>query len=336
MRNKSRKYNKIVIFGYVGYEFFRGVIDMKEDKKVEKNSIGTVNLNLYKTFYDVVRYKSLSRASKNTLISQPAISKSIKRLEEELNVKLFYRTINGMILTERGKELSKYVEEAYNNIIVAQRRMQESNDLNFGKLIIGVPSHIASFYLFDRIKKFHEEYPNVEVSIVSRPSTELMSRLEKHELDFVVDTSPINTEHKDIEVVKLYTERFCLASLKCLNLSKKIKNLKDLENYTFILPAEKSTSVQKLKELFLENNIELRSKICIETSEMIRECILQNFGIGYVLECVIKKDVQNKTVEILNLIEGLPTVDINLVYSNMYLTSVPKYFINNYLQTTHD
>lgn len=129
MRNKSRKYNKIVIFWYVGYEFFRGVIDMKEDKKVEKNSIGTVNLNLYKTFYDVVRYKSLSRASKNTLISQPAISKSIKRLEEELNVKLFYRTINGMILTERGKELSKYVEEAYNNIIVAQRRMQESNDL---------------------------------------------------------------------------------------------------------------------------------------------------------------------------------------------------------------
>lgn len=309
---------------------------MKENKKIKENSIVAVNLNLYKTFYDVVKYKSLSKASKNTMISQPAISKAIKKLEEELNVKLFYRTINGMILTERGKELSKYIEEAYNNIVVAQRRMQESNDLNFGKLIIGVPSHIASFYLFDKIKKFHEEFPNVEISIVSRPSDELMSRLEKHELDFVVDTSPVNTEHKDIEIVKLYTERFCFAALKSLNLSKKIKKLKDLKDYMLIFPSEKSDSVQKLKELFLKNNIELGSKICIETSEMIRECILQNFGIGYVLECVIKKDVQNGNVEVLNLIEGLPTVDINLVYSNMYLTSVPKYFIKNYLQTTHN
>lgn len=57
------------------------------------------------------------------LISQPAISKSIKKLEEDLDVSLFYRTINGMTLTEKGKELYEYVEEAYNSLKTAQRSM---------------------------------------------------------------------------------------------------------------------------------------------------------------------------------------------------------------------
>jgi len=48
-----------------------------------------INLNLYKTFYDVSRYGSISEAAKQTFSSQPAISKAIKRLESELNVKLF-------------------------------------------------------------------------------------------------------------------------------------------------------------------------------------------------------------------------------------------------------
>ena len=68
-----------------------------------------LNLNLYKTFYDVAQYGSVSTASKNLNISQPAISRSIKKLEEDLNVTLFYRTLSGMILTEKGKERIKLI-----------------------------------------------------------------------------------------------------------------------------------------------------------------------------------------------------------------------------------
>ena len=104
-----------------------------------------LNLNLYKIFYDVAQYGSVSTASKNLMISQPAISRSIKKLEEDLNVTLFYRTLNGMVLTEKGKELLGYVEEACNSLRIGERTMMETNNLVKGKLSIGVPSHIASF-----------------------------------------------------------------------------------------------------------------------------------------------------------------------------------------------
>ena len=102
-----------------------------------------LNLNLYKMFYDVAQYGSVSTASKNLNISQPAISRAIKRLEEDLDVTLFYRTLNGMILTEKGRELLTFVEEACNSLIIGERTMMETNSLIKGKLTIGVPQSIA-------------------------------------------------------------------------------------------------------------------------------------------------------------------------------------------------
>ena len=69
-----------------------------------------INLNLYKTFYEVAKSGSISAASKHLYVSQPATSRAIKKLEEQLNITLFYRNLNGMELTHKGKELLFYIE----------------------------------------------------------------------------------------------------------------------------------------------------------------------------------------------------------------------------------
>ena len=113
-----------------------------------------INLNLYKTFYEVAKCGSISLAAKKTFMSQPAISKSIKKLEEELGTPLFYRTLNGSELTEKGQALFFYVEEAFNNFLMGERVMFEEDNLQNGKLSIGVPSQIGSFFLFQNIAEF--------------------------------------------------------------------------------------------------------------------------------------------------------------------------------------
>ena len=117
-----------------------------------------INLNLYKTFYDVAKNGSISKAAQYSYTSQPAISKSIKRLEEELEVQLFYRNLNGVELTEKGKELLYYVEKSYNNLLTAKKIMLETDALERGNLSIGMPSNIGSFFLFDKIIDFHKKY----------------------------------------------------------------------------------------------------------------------------------------------------------------------------------
>ena len=101
-----------------------------------------INLNLYKTFYDVARYGSFSKAAEFTFSTQPSISKQIKNLETQLDTKLFHRKPNGVELTEKGKELLFYIEKAYGNILTAERIMLETDNLNRGKLSIGMPSNI--------------------------------------------------------------------------------------------------------------------------------------------------------------------------------------------------
>lgn len=289
-----------------------------------------LNLNLYKIFYDVAQYGSVSTASKNLLISQPAISRSIKKLEEDLNVTLFYRTLNGMVLTEKGKELLGYVEEACNSLRIGERTMMETNNLVKGKLSIGVPSHIASFYIFDKIKKFHKDYPQIEISIISRCTAELIKLLENHEIDFVIDTSPIVGNEKELNIEELINVDHCFVCLSDENYDAKC--LKDLEDCPLILPVAITSHRKRLNEIALENNVSFKNVLSIETSEMIHEAVLQGVGVGYILRDVVKKDIETGKVKVLDIKEKLPYVTVNLVYIDKYLMKAPKEFIDNYLK----
>ena len=70
-----------------------------------------VNYELYKVFYYVAKNKNLSKAANDLFISQPAVSQALKKLEEELGIKLFYRTKTGMNLTEDGEVLFNYLKK---------------------------------------------------------------------------------------------------------------------------------------------------------------------------------------------------------------------------------
>ena len=110
-----------------------------------------INLNLYKVFYEVSKYGSFSKTAELTYTTQSSVSKSIKKLEDELGTQLFYRKAGGIELTDKGRELLFYVEKSYGNLLTAERLMLEEENLERGKLNIGLPSHIASFFFFDKI-----------------------------------------------------------------------------------------------------------------------------------------------------------------------------------------
>ena len=165
-----------------------------------------INLNLYKNFYEVAKYGSISKAAEYGYTSQPAVSKAIKKLESELGVQLFIRSLNGVELTEKGQELLYFVEKSYGNLITAERMMKETENLERGKLSIGMPSNVGSFFLFDKIIDFHKKYPNIEITIITGSTANLINLLDSHKVDFVIDTSPINVKLTKGMKVKLLKE----------------------------------------------------------------------------------------------------------------------------------
>ena len=289
-----------------------------------------LNLNLYKIFYVVAYYVSVSLASKNLLISQPAISRSIKKLEDDLNVTLFYRTLNGMVLTEKGKELLGYVEDACNALKLGEREMMETSNLVKGKLSIGCPSFIACFFLFKKVDEFHKDYPNIEVSVVHGSTKELMDLLDKHEIDFIIDIKRISDTDRNVTIEEIAQSKYVFACRADKNYE--VNSIKDLEELPLLLPIPRSSNRKRLNQLALENDIEFKNVLSIETSEMIQAAMLQGLGIGYIIEDVIKKDVEDGFIKVLPVQEELPSVTINLMYLDKYLMVAPKRFITDYLK----
>lgn len=296
-----------------------------------------INLNLYKIFYEVALSESISDASKRLYITQSAVSKAIKKLESDLDTDLFFRNSKGVKLTEKGKELLFYVEEAFNNLTTAERTMLESKTLNKGKLSIGVPSQIGSFYIFEDIANFHRKYPNIEITIISKTTTQLLKLLEQHEIDFIIDTSPINTNIDNIVIKHLSDVKNCFAvrSNTSLDISK-IKSIKDLAGYPLVLPIKGTDNRRQLDRLFDSFNVNLDNVINIHTSEMIVGSIKEDLGIGYIIYDVIKDNVLNGEFRIIDINEKLPKISINLVYIPKYLTIAPKFFVENYLNVDID
>lgn len=286
------------------------------------------NFNLYKTFYDVVICGSISKAATINYTSQPAISRSIKTLEQELNTKLFIRTKKGIELTDKGRELFFYVEQGYNSFLTAERRILEDKNLLKGKLSIGIPSHIATFYLFDSLDEFHKKYPNIEITIISKSTSNLLDLLRSHEIDFMIDSEPVITRDTSITIKHIKNLHNAFIASADYDTSN-IKTLSDLENVPVIIPIKGTANRQNLDEVLVKNKVELNNVLNIHTSELIIGAIKRKLGVGYVIKELVQHEINNGYFKEVKL-DGLPKTGISLVYIESFLTDSPRVFLKEY------
>lgn len=290
-----------------------------------------INLNLYKVFYDVCKYGSFSKAAELTYSTQSSISKSIKKLEEELETKLFYRNPHGVELTDDGKDLLFYIEKAFGNLLIAQRTIIEKENLEKGKLNIGLPSYISSFFFFDKIIDFYNKYPNIEISLMNGSREYLLGLMEKHQIDFIIYSSPINDDirNKEYNVEKLYSIKYSFFCKKeDYEKYKNIKSIKDLENIPLVLPVPGTNHRKFLDEVIIKNDVKIKKSINIHTSEGILTGVKNGLGVGYIISDIVKNNDEYRLIDIK---EKLHEEDIVIIYNKKTLTKAPTRFIEENL-----
>ncbi len=291
--------------------------------------MNNINLNWLKVFMVVATSNSFLDASKKLYISQPAISKSIKLLEEELHINLFYRGNKGICLTPKGEELLNYIMEANDLLETAQRMITKDDDTQLGELVIGAQSHIVRYYLLERIEKFRKEYPNINIRIVDLSTRDLLEALEKHKVDFVIDSSPIETIYNNTLINPVAYLDTCF--IKSPKNKIKTTDAKLFEEEDIILPLARSSLRKTLEQDLLKYNISLKPKLEFETEELIIESVKRDLGVGFVVKNAVNSDVKDGHVEVIDINYELPKVEINVVYVYNYLSELAKKFINNYI-----
>lgn len=287
--------------------------------------MNNINLNSLKIFFEVANSKSFLDASNKLFISQPAISKSMSKLEADLRVQLFYRANKGITLTPSGETLYRYLQKTKDLLLSCERVLISMNDIEEGKIVIGVQSHIVRNYLMDKIANFRANHPKIIIELVDISTNLLIERLEERKIDFVVDSSPIDTVYNNIKIIPICSLNTCF--VKSVYNNHNIKSLQSLKKESLILPASRS-SLRKNLNNCCEKNVGLLSPILeFETEELIIEATRRNLGVGYVVESAIQYLIDSNILEIIKLKEELPKMEINLVYINSYLTKAAKLFI---------
>ena len=116
--------------------------------------------NLYKIFLYLYEEKSISKTANKLYVSQPAISYSLKELENQLGYTLFYRNSKGIEPTLEANELYSYISTAFNILQDAEEHIKNLNSLNTGCIRVGTPSHIGVCYLSKYISEFRKDGKN--------------------------------------------------------------------------------------------------------------------------------------------------------------------------------
>lgn len=288
-----------------------------------------MDLNLYRIFLEVAKTGSISKAASSLFVSQPSISYSIKMLEEELKCKLFNRTAKGTELTIDGEKLLFYVEGAFNMINAGCKTVKDSENMISGEIRVGVPTHIGIFLLSKYIQKFIEKYPGIKFTIVNRATSEMVDMLEKRNLDFIVDSYPIDSNRKDIVLYKLIEVSNCfVGNEKYKNIvNEGIINIEDIQKYSLLLPP-KITSTRKALESKLKDRIDnLEAIIDVPTTEVMLELVKKGLGIGYFTKESVQKYIDSGRLYEIPVDVELPKTDICIAYVDNFLANAPKKFI---------
>ena len=156
-----------------------------------------MNIKSLRYFHAVAHHKSFTRAANELHIAQSAISMAIKRLEEELSLKLFHRQDKKVILTDEGLRLQKHAAKILHAVSDAELEMQELTGLTRGEVKVGIPNMLGSYYFPPLLMGFRHQYPELQVTVVEGGTEEIKQKLEKGDLDIgiiVAESLPASLE----------------------------------------------------------------------------------------------------------------------------------------------
>lgn len=286
-----------------------------------------INLELYKTFYYVAKNENISRASNELLISQPAISKSIKTLEEQLNTKLFIRKRDGMELTEVGEAFYKKIKDAMELISSAENDLEVLTSMESGIINIGASKTILHEFLMPYIKDFHKKYPKINIRIFTDKTSDLITKSKMGIIDVIFTNMPINLP-SNFDSAKMMTLHDCLAANNTYQYLKDKKlEKKDLEKLPLLVLTKGATTRIRLDDYCIENNIAINPQMEFGSNTLIKEFTEAGFGIGLLTEEHIKKELKSGELFKLNLELPLKEKYLGMVWNKDNKSLVSKNFI---------
>jgi len=190
-----------------------------------------------KAFMAVVVHGSFTKAASETFVSQPSLSKSIKKLEDNLHVELLNRSTRHVELTDAGHIVYQQGQKIMRSVHDLHILLDDLVNIKTGSIKLGIPPLIGTLFFPEIARKFHQQYPNVHLELVERGAKLVGTLVESGEVDMGIVVLP--TDERKFIVQSFVEDQFFVFINEQHPLAKQDHILlQELKNESFIIFTE--------------------------------------------------------------------------------------------------
>lgn len=246
-----------------------------------------MNLLHLQYFYVVAKEQGFTKASKALRIQQPAISRMVKLLEEDLGIKLFEKVGRNVQLTKPGMEVFEYCRRIFGTVEELQQSLGKISGECKGSLLLAAAEPIASHFLPVKMKSYLAEHPQVYPNIYSGPASMLLDKIENGAIEFGMFYHMPDLPEK-LEIFKTVETRYHLVIKKDLRRKSEI-----LESFIGSREID-DTSNRRFPTLERLRKDHPKAKIKISSNNLSahKEMVLQGLGVAVLPDFLVKDDIK--------------------------------------------
>ncbi len=310
------------------------MIDITLTHKIVKGVFLDQNLSLYKVFYTVANTGNISKAAAELYISQPAISKSIRKLEQSLDVTLFSRNSRGVQLTEEGELLYDYVQRAFYALQMGESQLKKINDLGIGHLHIGVSTTLCKYMLLPYLKEFIASHPHVRITIECQSTNHTLQLLKENKIDLGLIGKPERLHHVHFDSLGEIEDIFVSTQSYLDNLSLRTSSRDDVfKSATLMLLDKENMTRQYIDDYLSLYHIEANNLLEVSTMDLLIEFAKIGLGVACVIRQFVEKELRDGTLVEVPLEASIHKREIGFAYlENIQQTSAVREFLQFYRQ----
>ncbi len=279
-----------------------------------------INLEYYRIFCEVAQAGSITAAAGRLCISQPAVSQTIRQLEDGLGSMLFVRAQKGVRLTAEGEVLYSFVKKGMVQIRAGEEAFRSMIDLEQGEIRIGASDMTLRFYLLPYLERFHRQYPKIKVKVTNGPTPETLRFLREGRIDFGIVSSPFDSGQFRVFPVRK-AEDCVIAGRQFAHYRDRVLPLSELERLPVIC-LEQNTSTRAGTDAWLkQNGVVLCPEFELATSDMIVQFVRRNLGVGLIVKDFAAEYVESKELFYLRFERPFPQREFCIASSEKHIMS---------------
>jgi DNA-binding transcriptional LysR family regulator len=272
-----------------------------------------LNVNQLRSFYSAAKSESITKAAEELMVTPAAITSQVKQLEENLGLKLLFRSGNAMRLTESGLAVFEKIQTVFEGLDNLERFIAEISKGKSGELRIGCSETAAVYVMPKLITTFQSHYPGIKVIVDRGTTSEMVKSVVDHRNELVV--ARYRPDDKRLKMRLMGRKEITLiAAYKSAHVRQDRISITDLNKVPLIAPIKGSATRDIIAEHL--KRFKVSPKVIIETASiaLTKQMVQQDKGVAFVYRDGLAEELSKKRLREILLLECSPSIEYGIGY----------------------